>query len=166
MAKGTRRLLHWRIIESCPKLWTLCCQSPLPQRALDLLVGSIYPLPRYHALTLCYRLGPILGSLVASGFFWFIKSCEYQTANPGQDFDDLEASAYNPEEDLTRPVVSPTAVIPERATSPGFPRVSKEERSENFQPARGNSNATNHTLGSNTNTTTLAGTVHDRTTLS
>lgn len=30
--------------------------------------------------------------------------------NPGQDFDDLEANAYNPEKDLSRPVVSPTHV--------------------------------------------------------
>jgi len=63
-----------------------------------------------------YWVGPLLGALVASGFFWFIKSCEYETANPGQDFDDLEASAYNPEVDLTRPVVSPNAEAP-RAVS-------------------------------------------------
>lgn len=59
-----------------------------------------------------YWVGPFLGALVASGFFWFIKSCEYETANPGQDFDDLEASVYNPEVDLTRPVVSPNAEAP------------------------------------------------------
>ena len=59
-----------------------------------------------------YWVGPLLGAVVASGFFWFIKSCEYETANPGQDFDDLEASAYNPEVDLTRPVVSPNAEAP------------------------------------------------------
>lgn len=58
-----------------------------------------------------YWVGPCLGSLVASGFYWFIKSCEYETVNPGQDFDDLEASAYKPQEDLTRPVISPTAVV-------------------------------------------------------
>ncbi|RVX65876.1 hypothetical protein B0A52_10289 [Exophiala mesophila] len=58
-----------------------------------------------------YWLGPILGALLASGFFWFIKSCEYQSANPGQDFDDLEASAFNPDEDLSRPVVSPTVNV-------------------------------------------------------
>jgi aquaporin rerated protein, other eukaryote len=58
-----------------------------------------------------YWLGPVLGALVASGFFWFIKSCEYETANPGQDFDDLEANAFNPEEDLARPVVSRNAVV-------------------------------------------------------
>jgi len=60
-----------------------------------------------------YWVGPLLGALLAAGFFWFIKACEYETANPGQDFDDLEASAYNPEVDLSRPVISPTAVAPQ-----------------------------------------------------
>ncbi|KAF7506325.1 hypothetical protein GJ744_011898 [Endocarpon pusillum] len=53
-----------------------------------------------------YWVGPILGALLAAGFFWFIKSCEYETANPGQDFDDLEANVYKPEEDLRRPSIS------------------------------------------------------------
>jgi len=63
-----------------------------------------------------YWVGPLLGALVASGFFWFIKSCEYETANPGQDFDDLEASAFNPEVDLNRPVISPNAEAPTART--------------------------------------------------
>jgi len=109
-----------------------------------------------------YWLGPVMGAVLAAGFFWFIKSCEYQTANPGQDFDDLEASAYNPEEDLTRPVVSPTAVIPERSMSPAASRPSKEERSSNYQPARLGSGATNTTLGQTAN----GNTIHDRTTVS
>ena len=58
-----------------------------------------------------YWIGPLLGAIVAAGFFWFIKASEYETANPGQDFDDLEASAYNPEVDLTRPVISPNAEL-------------------------------------------------------
>ncbi|KAK4935785.1 Aquaporin-1 [Elasticomyces elasticus] len=74
-----------------------------------------------------YWVGPLLGSLVASGFFWFIKSCEYQTANPGQDFDDLEATAYNPEHDLTRPVVSPTAVIEPMSSRDSAPKTSRDE---------------------------------------
>lgn len=58
-----------------------------------------------------YWVGPALGALIASGFYWFIKSIEFQTANPGQDFDDLEASAFDPSTDLSRPVVSPNAVV-------------------------------------------------------
>ncbi|ETN45706.1 uncharacterized protein HMPREF1541_09539 [Cyphellophora europaea CBS 101466] len=64
-----------------------------------------------------YWLGPVLGALIASGFYWFIKALEYEGANPGQDFDDLEASAFNPDEDLSRPVVSPNAPPPERPVS-------------------------------------------------
>lgn len=71
--------------------------------------------PREHWI---YWVGPLLGALIAAGFFWFIKACEYETANPGQDFDDLEATAFNPEVDITRPVVSPNAVI-ERSLSRG-----------------------------------------------
>ena len=58
-----------------------------------------------------YWVGPLLGALIAAGFYYFIKSLEYETANPGQDFDDLEDKAFNPDEDLSRPVVSPNAVI-------------------------------------------------------
>ncbi|EXJ85454.1 aquaporin rerated protein, other eukaryote [Capronia coronata CBS 617.96] len=83
-----------------------------------------------------YWVGPLLGSLLASGFFWFIKSAEYQTANPGQDFDDLEATAYRPEEDLTRPVVSPTAVLEPVASRDGASRNSKDGRSISPLPPR------------------------------
>ncbi|KAI1629005.1 aquaporin rerated protein [Exophiala viscosa] len=74
-----------------------------------------------------YWVGPLLGALIASGFFWFIKSCEYQTANPGQDFDDLEATAYNPERDLTRPVISPTAAIEPMSSQDSAPKISRDE---------------------------------------
>lgn len=88
-----------------------------------------------------YWVGPFLGSLIASGFFWFIKSAEYQTANPGQDFDDLEATAYRPEEDLTRPVVSPTAVLEPVSSRDGASRTSKDGRSTSLLPNRALSGA-------------------------
>jgi aquaporin related protein len=128
-----------------------------PARSFGPCVAS-HRFPSEHWI---YWVGPMLGAILAAGFFWFIKSCEYQTANPGQDFDDLEASAYNPEQDLTRPVVSPTAVIPERSISPVASRRSKEERSSTYQPARLGSGATNTTLGPGAN----GNTVHDRTTV-
>ncbi|KAI0491034.1 aquaporin-like protein [Xylaria cf. heliscus] len=40
--------------------------------------------PTYHWI---YFIGPILGALVASGFYKFIKLVEYETVNPGQDDD-------------------------------------------------------------------------------
>ncbi|KAM0722082.1 hypothetical protein Q7P37_003008 [Cladosporium fusiforme] len=38
----------------------------------------------YHWI---YWLGPVLGSIVAAGFYKFIKILEYETANPDQDMD-------------------------------------------------------------------------------
>ncbi|KAB8290420.1 hypothetical protein EYC80_010852 [Monilinia laxa] len=38
--------------------------------------------PGYHWI---YWVGPILGAILASGFYKFIKMLEYETANPGQD---------------------------------------------------------------------------------
>jgi len=38
----------------------------------------------YHWI---YWLGPVLGSIVAAGFYKFIKTLEYETANPDQDMD-------------------------------------------------------------------------------
>jgi aquaporin rerated protein, other eukaryote len=74
-----------------------------------------------------YWLGPVLGALVASGFYWFIKALEYEGANPGQDFDDLEASAFDPEQDLQRPVISPNAIAPERPVSQDLTMSSSRE---------------------------------------
>ncbi|KZM22405.1 Aquaporin-1 [Ascochyta rabiei] len=39
---------------------------------------------QYHWI---YWLGPILGAILAAGFYKFIKILEYETANPGQDSD-------------------------------------------------------------------------------
>src|SRR3982751_198700 len=36
----------------------------------------------YHWI---YWIGPILGALLASGFYMFIKALEYETVNPEQD---------------------------------------------------------------------------------
>jgi aquaporin rerated protein, other eukaryote len=55
--------------------------------------------PTYHWI---YFIGPILGALLASGFYKFIKTLEYETVNPGQDDDGMsngfrsfpEASAF------------------------------------------------------------------------
>ncbi|SLM34603.1 aquaporin rerated other eukaryote [Lasallia pustulata] len=57
----------------------------------------------YHWI---YWVGPILGTLLACGFYKFIKALEYETANPGQDLDDKEAQVFDPEHDITRPAVS------------------------------------------------------------
>ena len=85
-----------------------------------------------------YWVGPFLGALVASGFYWFIRALEYESANPGQDFDDLEASAFNPDEDLARPVISPNAPAPERPVSNDYELTTplSRERRSNSQNVR------------------------------
>ncbi|KAL9102035.1 MAG: hypothetical protein Q9163_002768 [Psora crenata] len=50
-----------------------------------------------------YWVGPMLGTLLASGFYKFIKMLEYETANPGQDFDEKEHEAFDPDRDTSRP---------------------------------------------------------------
>ncbi|KAI1818142.1 aquaporin-like protein [Poronia punctata] len=48
--------------------------------------------PGYHWI---YHLGPILGGLLAAGFYKLIKALGYETANPGQD-DVRDASLAHP----------------------------------------------------------------------
>jgi aquaporin related protein len=53
-----------------------------------------------------YWLGPILGSVLASGFYKFIKMLEYETANPGQDFDKVEQANFDPNAHKSAPIVN------------------------------------------------------------
>ncbi|EON66335.1 hypothetical protein W97_05728 [Coniosporium apollinis CBS 100218] len=50
----------------------------------------------YHWI---YWAGPALGSIVAVVFYRLIKVLEYETANPGQDFNEKEAEVFNPDEE-------------------------------------------------------------------
>jgi hypothetical protein len=43
--------------------------------------------PHYHYI---YWAGPLMGTLLAWGMYKIVKSVEYETVNPGQDFDDHE----------------------------------------------------------------------------
>ncbi|KAK5113167.1 hypothetical protein LTR85_010985 [Meristemomyces frigidus] len=63
----------------------------------------------YHWI---YWLGPALGALLAVGFYRFVKILEYETANPGQDFNEKEADVFQFDEenaatgaDVARPIV-------------------------------------------------------------
>lgn len=49
--------------------------------------------PHYHWI---YWLGPFMGALLAYGVYQLIKYSEYETANPGQDFNDHEAQLFTP----------------------------------------------------------------------
>jgi aquaporin rerated protein, other eukaryote len=46
-----------------------------------------------------YWIGPGLGALLAVGFYKLMKFSEYETANPGQDFNDHEAGMFKPPTD-------------------------------------------------------------------
>ncbi|KAI8936277.1 hypothetical protein NX059_006699 [Plenodomus lindquistii] len=52
--------------------------------------------PTYHYI---YWFGPIMGTLLAFAMYKIVKLVEYQTINPGQDFDDHEAALFKPPED-------------------------------------------------------------------
>lgn len=64
----------------------------------------------YHWI---YWLGPFLGSILAVSFYRFVKVLEYETANPGQDFNEKEAEVFEFDEenaatgaDVSRPNVN------------------------------------------------------------
>jgi aquaporin related protein len=52
--------------------------------------------PGYHYI---YWFGPLMGTLLAFGMYRVVKLVEYQTVNPGQDFDEHEAELFEPPED-------------------------------------------------------------------
>src|ERR1700712_187324 len=52
---------------------------------------------KFHSYHWIYWVGPILGSLLASGFYKFIKMLEYETANPGQDAAKVKGEHFDPE---------------------------------------------------------------------
>jgi aquaporin rerated protein, other eukaryote len=59
-----------------------------------------------------YWVGPFLGTLLAFGFYRLMKYVDYETANPGQDFNEHEIRLFNPPavperaEDVERPIVA------------------------------------------------------------
>ncbi|KAF9637994.1 Major intrinsic protein [Lasiodiplodia theobromae] len=59
----------------------------------DVVLGNF---DGYHWI---YWLGPALGSILAVIMYRLIKSLEYETANPGQDFDENETKAFQPASD-------------------------------------------------------------------
>ncbi|KAF2742492.1 aquaporin-like protein [Sporormia fimetaria CBS 119925] len=72
--------------------------------------------PGYHYI---YWFGPLMGTLLAWVMYKIVKMVEYQTVNPGQDFDDHEAALFEPPEnpttaeEVSRPNVA--AIVAEEA---------------------------------------------------
>ena len=69
--------------------WTGASMNPARSFGPEVIAGF----ERYDWI---YWLGPFLGALLATGFYRLMKFLEYETANPGQDFDDQEAALFNP----------------------------------------------------------------------
>ncbi|KAF2809435.1 aquaporin-like protein [Mytilinidion resinicola] len=89
--------------------------------------------PGYHWI---YWLGPFMGTLLAFGMYKLVKTVEYQTVNPGQDFDDHEAELFHPPDDpenaeqVARPNVAAIAAeeaIRQASSSPERNRSSIQE---------------------------------------
>lgn len=73
--------------------------------------------PHYHWI---YWVGPGLGSLLAVALYRFLKLLEYETANPGQDFDEKEAEVLDVDEEhayTAKDVARPDALEISRSRS-------------------------------------------------
>ena len=65
-----------------------------------------------------------MGSMLAAGFYHLLEGLSWKTANPGQDYDDLEAQAMDPSKKTLRPnvFVSEKAKIPTAGSLEGSPQ--------------------------------------------
>jgi hypothetical protein len=72
--------------------------------------------PGYHWI---YWVGPALGSLLAAFVYHILEAFGWKTANPGQDYDDLEAQGLDPSNKAPRPKGDPrdSDEAPETATT-------------------------------------------------
>lgn len=102
-----------------------------PARSFGPAVATRY-FPGYHWI---YWLGPFMGTMIAYGLYELLKLGEYQTANPGQDFDDQEAQIFEAPsdparaKDVARPnaAAAATAGVVEQATQEALRQVSSPE---------------------------------------
>jgi aquaporin related protein len=71
------------IAHICATNWTGTSINPARSLGPSVVAG-------FHGYDWIYYVGPFMGSLLAFGCYKIFKALEYQTANPGQDDDDLE----------------------------------------------------------------------------
>ncbi|KAL4733423.1 aquaporin-like protein [Aspergillus similis] len=81
--------------------------------------------PGYHWI---YWVGPLLGSLLACGFYYFLTFFSYESVNPGQDFNEWEAK-WGPgptswDSSMRRPSCSDTTTL-NRGMSPRGSRAAR-----------------------------------------
>ena len=102
-----------------------------------------------------YWIGPILGSLLASAFYMFIKALEYETVNPDQDGTGEEVRHFDPQN--RKVVPGPVDDVDEFSQSP------PNKANKNGQVSAGN---VNQRVGTLTGTDLMndGRTAHDNTT--
>jgi hypothetical protein len=66
--------------------------------------GPCVVLRSFNSYHWIYWIGPILGALLASGFYMFIKALEYETVNPEQDGEGNEGRAFDPNSGVEKKV--------------------------------------------------------------
>ncbi|EKJ69866.1 hypothetical protein NXS19_000988 [Fusarium pseudograminearum] len=76
------------IAHICATNWTGTSINPARSFGPSVVAG-------FHGYDWIYYIGPFMGSLLAFGCYKIFKVLEYQTANPGQDDDDLDKSGHH-----------------------------------------------------------------------
>lgn len=66
--------------------------------------GPCVVLHSFYSYHWIYWVGPILGSLLASGFYMFIKALEYETVNPEQDATGHTGHMFDPSSGVEKAV--------------------------------------------------------------
>ncbi|RVX73180.1 hypothetical protein B0A52_02307 [Exophiala mesophila] len=84
----------------CSIYYTGAGMNPARAFAPDVVAHSF---PSYQWI---YWLGPALGALVAAGYYRLLELLNWMTANPGQDYDDLETQMVEPWKQTLRPNVA------------------------------------------------------------
>ena len=96
-----------------------------------------------------YWLGPILGAVLASGFYWLMKKLEYETANPGQDFNQEEKEHFDPMAHKSAPAVSfgPSEILSHEKPEESDHMTERTTDSEYYAPVGLKATPTSQTAG-------------------
>ncbi|CAD6593082.1 MAG: hypothetical protein ASARMPREDX12_006692 [Alectoria sarmentosa] len=111
--------------------------------------GPEVVLHTFHHYHWIYWVGPILGSLLASGFYRFMKMLEYETANPGADFDEHEKEHFDPEIHGSRPptIVNLQPSDQQNLEKHGETRTITGAEADHYDPDAMKASPGNHTAG-------------------
>ena len=96
-----------------------------------------------------YWLGPVLGAVLASGFYWLMKKLEYETANPGQDFNQEEKEHFDPKGHKSAPAVSfgPSEVLAHEKYEGSDNMTERTADTEYYDPVGVKASPGSHTAG-------------------